>query len=144
MSRITRMFRTDKFDSVTKKKNHFHGIQVNGWCPLSNFSVPGFRIFLPMNPGSLTASVLYRRCLSVSVDESTRNPMCIRAEPPPNKACRQMDTSGTNDRRAARRERRLARRLDMDPVYMSRKIRKFRTDKFDTWNKRKFWLMQLM
>ena len=31
-----------------------------------------------------------------------------------------------------------------DPVYMSRKIRKFRTDKFDTWNKRKFWLMQLM
>ena len=27
---------------------------------------------------------------------------------------------------------------------MSRKIRKFRTDKFDTWNKRKFWLMQLM
>ena len=32
----------------------------------------------------------------------------------------------------------------IDPVYMSRKIRKFRTDKFDTWNKRKFWLMQLM
>ena len=31
-----------------------------------------------------------------------------------------------------------------DPVYMSRKNRKFRTDKFDTWNKRKFWLMQLM
>ena len=31
-----------------------------------------------------------------------------------------------------------------DPVYMSRKIRKFRTDKFDMWNKRKFWLMQLM
>ena len=30
------------------------------------------------------------------------------------------------------------------PVYMSRKIRNFRTDKFDTWNKRKFWLMQLM
>ena len=26
-----------------------------------------------------------------------------------------------------------------DPVYMSRKIRKFRTDKFDTWNKRKFY-----
>ena len=32
----------------------------------------------------------------------------------------------------------------IDPVYMSRKIRKFRTDKFDTWNKRRFWLMQLM
>ena len=25
-----------------------------------------------------------------------------------------------------------------DPGYMSRQIRKFRTDKFDTWNKRKF------
>ena len=31
-----------------------------------------------------------------------------------------------------------------DPGYMSRKIRKFRTDKFDTWHKRKFWLLQLM
>ena len=31
-----------------------------------------------------------------------------------------------------------------DPVYMSRKNRKFRTDKFDTWNKQKFWLIQLM
>ena len=31
-----------------------------------------------------------------------------------------------------------------DDAYLSRKIRKFRTDKFDTWNKRKFWLMQLM
>ena len=29
-------------------------------------------------------------------------------------------------------------------VYMSRKIRKFRTDNFDTCNKRKFCLMQLM
>ena len=28
-----------------------------------------------------------------------------------------------------------------DPVYMSRKVRKFRTDKFDTCNKRKFCLM---
>ena len=27
------------------------------------------------------------------------------------------------------------------PEYMSRKICNFRTDKFDTWNKRKFWLM---
>ena len=35
-------------------------------------------------------------------------------------------------------------KTDSDPVYMSRKIRKFRTDKFDTWNKRKFCLMQLM
>ena len=35
-------------------------------------------------------------------------------------------------------------RVVTDPVYMSRKIRKFRTDKFDTWNKRNFWLMQLM
>ena len=35
-------------------------------------------------------------------------------------------------------------RETVDPGYMSRKIRKFRTDKFDTWNKRKFWLMQLM
>ena len=34
--------------------------------------------------------------------------------------------------------------VNTDTVYMSRKIRKFRTDKFDTWNKRKFWLMQLM
>ena len=30
-----------------------------------------------------------------------------------------------------------------DPGYMSRKIWKFWTDKFDTRNKRKFWLMQL-
>ena len=28
-----------------------------------------------------------------------------------------------------------------DPVYKSRKNRKFRADKFDTWNKRKFWLI---
>ena len=34
--------------------------------------------------------------------------------------------------------------VPIDPGYMSRKIRKFRTDKFGTWNKRKFWLMQLM
>ena len=33
---------------------------------------------------------------------------------------------------------------DGDPGYISRKIRKFRTDKFDRWNKRKFWLMKLM
>ena len=31
-----------------------------------------------------------------------------------------------------------------DRGYMSRKIQTFRTDKFDTWNKRKFWVMQLM
>ena len=41
----------------------------------------------------------------------------------------------------SRSPRHLARATD--PVYMSRKIRKFRTDKFDTWNKRKFWLMWL-
>ena len=39
---------------------------------------------------------------------------------------------------------RMLRHSASGPVYMSRKIRKFRTDKFDTWNKRKFWLMQLM
>ena len=32
-----------------------------------------------------------------------------------------------------------ARSGHIDPVYMSRKIRKFRTDKFDTWNKRHIW-----
>ena len=31
-----------------------------------------------------------------------------------------------------------------DPGHMGRTIRKFRTDKFDAWNKRKLWLMQLM
>ena len=31
-----------------------------------------------------------------------------------------------------------------DSGYMNRKIRKFRTEKIDTWNKRKFWLMQPM
>ena len=31
-----------------------------------------------------------------------------------------------------------------DPGYMSGKIRKFRTDKLDTWNKLKFWHMYLM
>ena len=33
---------------------------------------------------------------------------------------------------------------DADPGYMSRKIWKFCTEKFDTRNKRKFWLIQLM
>ena len=33
---------------------------------------------------------------------------------------------------------------DYHPGYMSRQIWKFRTDKFDTWNKRKFWFMQFM
>ena len=44
-----------------------------------------------------------------------------------------------NDQQPAPRPSRS--RLHYDPGYMSRKIRKFRANKFGTWNKRKFWLM---
>ena len=39
---------------------------------------------------------------------------------------------------------RLTEAPQTDPGYMNRKSRKFRTDKFSTWNKQNFWLMQLM
>ena len=52
-------------------------------------------------------------------------------------AARSADTN-----RAAGEPRAMA--ADIDPGHMNRIIRKFLADKFDTWHKRKFWLMQLL